>query len=110
MGTDVGRFLRLQGAIEAAVDAVPADHAATAVSALVGSYISLRNEVRLAIDDQYHDEFDRLFPLMATPTAPSAMRGGFDPFQSADLANQARMRLRAMGGWLGGFVEESRLD
>lgn len=106
MGTDVGRFLRLQGAIDAAASAVPADHAATAVTALVGSYASLREEVRLAIDEEFRDEFDRLFPSVALPSSPRGLGAGFDPFQSADEANQARTRLRTMSGWLGGFVRE----
>lgn len=109
MGTDVGRFLRLQGAIDAAASAVPEDHAATAVTALVGSYSALREEVRAAIDTKFHAEFDRLFPVMPVPPAPN-VRAGFDPFRSADIANEARTRLRTMAGWLGGFVQEARLE
>jgi hypothetical protein len=110
MGTDVGRFLRLQGAIDAAVAAVPPDQAATAVTALVGSYVSIRSEVRLAVGDEFHEEFDRLFPTMTVPPAPNVMNRGFDPFKSADIANDARARLRMMAGWLGGFVKEAELD
>jgi hypothetical protein len=107
---DVPRFLRLQGAINAAVAAVPADHAATAVTALVGSYATLREEVRQVVNNDLHGEFDRLFPIMDVPPAPSVMRGGgFDPFKSADLANLARTRLKTMGGWLDGFVQEARM-
>lgn len=103
MSTDISRFLRLRGAIDAAAAAVPDDHAATAVTGLVAAYASLREEVRGAIDEGFHDEFDRLFSPMTAPQAPSAL--GFDPFASADTANQARTRLKMMGGWLGGFVE-----
>ncbi len=110
MALDVSRFLRLQGAINAAVAAIPSDHAATAVTALAGSYMTMREEVRLVIDDSLRDEFDRLFPVMDVPAAPNVMRGGgFDPFKSADIANQARARLKAMGGWLDGFVQEARM-
>ena len=109
MGTDVGRFLRLQGAIDAAAAAVPQEHAATAVTALVGSYVALREEVRAAIDEAFRAEFDRLFPAMTVPPAPN-VRAGFDPFKSADIANEARTRLRTMGGWLGGFVREAGLE
>ncbi len=110
MSIDVPRFLRLQGAINAAVAAVPADHAATAVTALVGSYATLREEVRQVVNDDLHGEFDRLFPIMDVPAAPSVMQGGgFDPFRSADIANLARTRLKTMGGWLDGFVQEARM-
>lgn len=70
--------------------------------------MTLREEVREAIDDAFRAEFDRLFPAMAVPAAPSVM-AGFDPFKSADMANQARTRLKTMGGWLGGFVQEAQL-
>jgi hypothetical protein len=110
MTLDVARFLRLQGAINAAVAAVPAGHAATAVSALAGSYMNMRAEVRLVIDESLQDEFDRLFPVMEVPAAPDVMGGGgFDPLKSADVANQARTRLNTMGGWLDGFVQDSRI-
>ncbi len=109
MAIDVGRFLRLQGAINAAVAAVPADHAATALTALVGSYASLREEVRQVIDENLHGEFDRLFPAMDVP-ATANVRRGFDPIQSADMANQARTRMKTMGGWLDGFVQEAKLQ
>jgi hypothetical protein len=108
MSTDIARFLRLRGAIDAAVAAVPDDQAATAVTGLVSAYLTLREEVRGAIDEGFHDEFDRLFPPMTAPRAPSAL--GFDPFASADTANQARTRLKMMGGWLGGFVEATELE
>jgi hypothetical protein len=92
------------------VAAVPADHAATAVTALVNSYATLREEVRQVVDEELHGEFDRLFPAMEVPQAPRVMRGGgFDPFKSADVANLARTRLKTMGGWLDGFVQEARM-
>lgn len=109
MSTDIGRFMRLQGAIDAAAAAVPEDHAATAVTALVGAYSTLREEVRAAIDADYQGEFDRLFPTVTVPPTAN-LRAGFDPFRSADIANEARTRLRTMGGWLGGFVQEARPD
>ena len=109
MSTDIARFLRLRGAIDAAVDAVPKDHAATAVSGLVTAYSSLRNEVREAIDAGFHDGFDRLFPTMTAPRS-SGIGGGFNPVVNADAANEARTRLKMMGGWLGGFVEAARLE
>lgn len=111
MALDIARFLRLQGAINAAVAAVPPDHAATAVTALVGSYATLRQEVRQVVAEDLHGEFDRLFPSMDVPPAPSVMRGGgFDPLKSADVANLARTRLKTMGGWLDGFVQEARMQ
>jgi hypothetical protein len=109
MAVDVGKFLRLQGAIDAAVASVPADHAATAAGALVSSYVTLRQEVRLVIDESVHDEFDRLFPMMEAPASPNVRRG-FDPIASADQANQARTRLKMMGGWLGGFLRVTTPD
>jgi hypothetical protein len=105
MTVDVGRFLRLQGAIEAAVGAIPADQATTAASALVDSYRTLREEVRSVVDESVREEFDRLFPDMQTHAPPDLRRGGgFDPFAAANVANQARTRLTMMGGWLGGFL------
>lgn len=111
MAVDVGKFLRLQGAIDAAVAAVPADHAATAAGALVSAYLTLRQEVRLVVDESVHDEFDRLFPMMDAPASPNVRLGaGFDPFASADQANKARTRLQMMGGWLGGFLRATGPD
>lgn len=109
MSTDIAHFLRLRGAIEAAVDAVPKDHAATAVSGLVNAYSVLRDEVRGAIDSTFHDEFDRLFPSLTVPRR-SGIGSGFDPLASADAANEARTRLKMMGGWLSGFVEAAQLE
>lgn len=108
MGIDVARFLRLQGALNAAVAAVPADQAARAVTALVGSYVALRGEVRQVIDERLRAEFDRLFPVMVVPRAPNLRRGGgFAPIKSADIANQARTRMKTMSGWLDGVVQEA---
>ncbi len=107
MGVDVARFLRLQGALNAAVAAVPADQAATALTALVGSYAALRGEVRQVIDETLRTEFDRLFPVMEVPPAPSVRRAGFDPIRMADTANQARTRMNTMSGWLDGFVRDA---
>ena len=109
MAVDVGKFLRIQGAIDAAVEAVPGDQAATAAGALVGSYLTLRQEVRLVIDESVYDEFDRLFPMMEPPASPNVRRG-FDPFANADQANQARIQLKMMGGWLGGFLRAADSD
>lgn len=99
---DIGKFLRLQGAIGAAIDS-GAEGRDLGASDLAGTYRRLRAEVRGAVEAQHWPEFDRLFPESL---------GGFPQSQRGDAEklNAARRRLAMMAGWLEGFVKEARMD
>jgi hypothetical protein len=104
-GFDIGKFMRLRGAIQFAMDAVDPGQAAMGGDALARTYERLRGEVREAVHKGYRDEFDRLFP-------EQVHRGsGATPAQmSARTYNEARSLLGSMAGWLQGFIDEARMQ
>jgi hypothetical protein len=105
---DVGRFLRLQGAITSALAAVPVEQAAMTGEALPTSYTRLRGEAIDIIPAKVRDEFERLFP-----EHPFTRRGHTSgprfAIETANRANEARAILGTLAGWLGGFVAEARM-
>ncbi len=104
---DVGKFLRLQGAIKSSLDAIPVDQAAVAADAMLTTYERMRSEVRDAIPKEHHKEFDRLFP--ATIERPVNNPGGRLAL-IAGRFNSARSLLGSMAGWLDGYVQAARMQ
>ena len=97
--------MRLQGAIRAALDSIPADQAALAAGAMIENYDRLRSEVRSSIPADKADEFDRLFPeKVPFPVNSPAGRLG----REASKFSSARALLGSLAGWLDGFIQESR--
>jgi hypothetical protein len=90
VAVDIGRVLRLHGAITSTLAAVPIEQAGLTGEALPASYTRLRGEAIDIIPLKARDEFERLFPE--------------DP-----KANEARVLLATLAGWLGGFVDEARM-
>lgn len=102
---DVGRFLRLQGAIQAALDSIPMDQAVVAEQPMKDAYLRLRAETRSVIPGETLEEFDRMFPteVKVGPTGSSRM------VIRAARFNAARSLLGSLAGWLDGFVQEARM-
>lgn len=109
MSIDVGRFLRLQGAITSALTAVPVEQAARSGEALPTAYARLRGEAIDIIPAKARDEFERLFPEDPL-TARGWTRGPGYATDTANRANEARAVLGMLAGWLGGFVDEARME
>ena len=108
MTIDVGRFLRLRGAIISTLAAVPVDQAAMSGEALPTSYNRLRGEAIDIIPAKARDEFERLFP--EDPLTPRRRTGGPNyQMETANRANEARAILGTLAGWLGGFIDEARM-
>jgi hypothetical protein len=102
---DLGRYLRLQGAIQAALDAVDQGNAVVGAEAMRTSYTRLREEARSAIPDEQAAEFNRLFPAeLPQPTARHSPQG-----LDAVKYMTARSLLASLKGWLDGYVSEVRI-
>lgn len=107
MSLDLGRYLRLRGAVmsvvegiaEAAAEAAPAESS----EALVQSYRLLRAEVREQAGWEFVEEYDRLFPDW-DELAPSSSASPLADYQ------RARLLLLQLVGWLEGFVEQAELE
>lgn len=107
MAIDVGKFLRLKGAIQGAMDAVPTGSAAFSGTSLVDAYLTLRKETAEAIPEELAEEFDRQFkpsPFKAGSGMRSIGAG------QAQTFNEARALLGKMAGWLDGIIQEARLE
>jgi hypothetical protein len=59
---DIGEFLRLQGAVQSAIEATAGKPVIGYGRAAESAYLRMRNEVRQAIPEEDLGEFDRLFP------------------------------------------------
>ena len=103
MSTDVARFLRLKGSVQAALDAFPIGHITLAGQALAESYNLLREEVKMSLPDSLQNEFDRMFPELDHP--PSSR---MNPIGGAEAANAARAKLALLAGWLDGVIEREQ--
>jgi len=102
-GIDVGRFVRLVGAIRAAIDSADPGLAAVAGNALAQTYSRLRAEARNLVPDDRRDELDRVCPETLQATGGSRM------LLQAARFNAARSALSILAGWLQGFVDEARM-
>ncbi len=95
---DVGKFLRLQGAIQSALEEASGKSSTVAGRATEDAYDRLRDAVRDTIPEEDLEEFDRLFPESFVALTPLE-RFGF-----------AQTLLASLSGWLGGYVQQARLD
>jgi hypothetical protein len=100
---DAGKFLRLQKMVEAAASSAKESNAVMAAKAMQEAYNRVRGEVRETIPAARQEEFDRLF---------KSRLGGYGggPRGEADRFHEAKTTLATLAGWLGGFVEEARLE
>lgn len=103
---DAGKFLRLQGAIRAAL-ASEEPHKVSADS-MVGTYLRLRATARDAVPGKDRDEFDALFPEKVEAGSVGTL---FDVLREGERGTffAARSLLETLAGWLGGYVEEARM-
>jgi hypothetical protein len=104
---DISRYLRLQGAIRAAIDAVPEGQAALAGHAMMNAYRRFRSEARANIPNEQFSEFDAMFP---TEVIFERANPRDDLQDAAAEFNAARLPLSTMAGWLDGFVQEAKMQ
>ncbi len=97
---DVKKLIRLKHTVIAAADGLPEAQEAVAGTAYANTFNSLRSEVRASLPEHLLEEFDRLFGELS-----ARHRGGSDLFGQAGVANDARLRLRSMVGWLEGVIQ-----
>src|SRR3954447_21854100 len=102
---DISRYLRLQGAIRAAIDAVPEGQAALAGHAMMNAYRRFRSEARANIPNEQFSEFDAMFP---TEVIFERANPRDDLQDAAAEFNAARLQLSTMAGWLDGFCSGSQ--
>src|SRR3546814_20247392 len=105
---DVGRFMRLRGAIKAALESVPVDHS-SAYEALAAAYSRLREQVSELVGSGYPD-FDDLFPDSVS-TAGATGNISRDPmilFKQQEVASAARTLLGQLAGWMDGLIQEAQ--
>jgi hypothetical protein len=100
---DVDKLVRLKSAVASAAAALPKGQEAVAGRAYVDSWNRLRGQIREELPEGLLGEFDALFAEM---TPPGASRS--DLFGQAGAANDARMRLQTLVGWLDGAITVER--
>jgi hypothetical protein len=98
MELDVGKLMRLRGAMESAIEAGAAMHFGEGSLPLQQAYVKLRVEAANAIPDGVREEFERLFPER-TPQVGAAI---------VALRGDAMMLLKTLAGWVGGIIEEAQ--
>jgi hypothetical protein len=103
-GVDVGKLMRLRGAIQGALNSIPTDQAPVAGRAMADRWRELREEARNVIPAEQLDEFESLFPGGPEGNPGLGLRG------QAAMFNEARGLLGSLAGWLEGFIEEARLQ
>jgi hypothetical protein len=105
---DIGKFLRLQGAITSTIEGSKGMNSTQAGSAVEDAYYRLRQEAREAIPDGDREEFDRLFPDTVNPSQRAHM--STQPVSALERYGTAQSLLAGMSGWLDGYVREARLQ
>jgi hypothetical protein len=100
---DIGKFLRLRGAIQSIVEGLDDDQAVMAGEALAKDYARLRKEVAVVVSPENEEEFSRLFP-------ESVHGYGSGPMDYARKYHGAKGLLTQLGGWLQGFIDEAELS
>jgi hypothetical protein len=96
VGMNVEHLLRIKGTVDAAAGANPREGG----EGLIAAYPRLRAEVVDVIDDQHRIEFDRLFPATITPDGGAWVAE----------AEEVKLTLALIGGWLDGIVNGALLD
>lgn len=100
---DVNKLIRMKHAVIAAADGLPSGQEAVAGEAYASVYDSLRAEVRGSVPGHLIEEFDRLFGELR-----GAARRGSDLFGQAGMANEAKLQLQTMVGWLEGIIQSDK--
>jgi hypothetical protein len=107
----VGKLLRLQGMVNAAAQTEATRDSATA---LVRAYMRLREEIHVAVEsDQTAElqmEFERLFPPLEEPGSFSPALAVESHTRLAAAAEEGRIHLSQLGGWIQGLIEERTLQ
>lgn len=106
-GMDVGKFLRLQGAIESTIEGAKGKSSTQAGLAIEDAYVRLRQEVREAIPEEDREEFDRLFPASIDRVSRTLAQA---PPRQVDRYGTAQTLLTTLSGWLGGYVQQARMQ
>jgi hypothetical protein len=109
--SEIGRLLRLKGAIEAAAG-IPAE--ASAASALTETYQRLRTQtLEIAEDRELRAEFEAMFPEIGpAPDPPTHPRESLHVVwkRKAEVeAQRASGLLHALAGWVEGLLAPHRL-
>jgi len=99
---DLGKVLRLRGAIRGAIGATEVAQATLGGDTLARRYASLRAEAPNVIPTEDQEELIRLLPLTLSGygSGPRDLPGQF---------NAARIFLGSLGDWLGGYVERAQI-
>jgi hypothetical protein len=97
------KLVRLKGAVASAAGGLPNGQEAVAGQAYVHTWNRLRDQIRHELPEGLLGEFDALFTEM---TPPGASRS--DLFGQAGAANDARLRLQTLVGWLDGAITVER--
>jgi hypothetical protein len=98
---DVGKFLRLQGAIDAAIESSKEKNSTQAGPAIQDAYHRLLQEIRESKPNEDQEEFDRLFPDTVVPSRKARQT---DPVSALEKYGTAQTLLSSLSGWLGGYV------
>jgi hypothetical protein len=100
---DVGKILRVRGAIQATLEGLADSEAVMAGDAVGSGYTRLRKEVAAIVPSEDREEFDRLFP-------ESAGSFGHRPMDKANKYHAAKGLLGQLAGWLRGYVDEAQFQ
>jgi hypothetical protein len=95
MTLEVGRLTRLKSAIDNTTTMKADPMSASALAAAASKF---RAQVADALDDALKSEFELLFP-------DKGISGGHDIFAQARQAEEARVILLGISGWLAGLVK-----
>ncbi len=104
--TSTGKLLRLRGAIQATLDALPPQQAAGEGEAMAGAYRRLRAEVCRVVHEEDEDEFKSLFPT--TVDRATTIVGSILMHPTARYST-GRGLLASLAGWLDGYIEQARM-
>ena len=107
---DLGRLLRLHGAVQAATDVTPDGNAAPA---LTSSYLRLREQALELVDDERRAELDATFPIIDTVELPSTPHPRLTSRLEATggpAARTAQALLAQLAGWLDGYIAALTLE
>ncbi len=105
---DVGKFLRLQGAISSTVEFAKDKNSTQAGAAVQDAYYRFRQEVRDAIPEENREEFDKLFPDTLNPSQKAHRQT--NPVTDLERYGTAQTLLTSLAGWLGGYVQQARMQ
>ena len=103
---NIGKFLRLKGAIEGAIDEAPAANAGTM---LMESYNRYLEEALTIIPEGHHDELIRVCPAFS-PKQIEDLKQDLDPQTDLQVTTQGKVMLRALAGFFEGYIKETEFN